>query len=370
MDTRILRDPSGGAFNGCDFVLQLPEERRGSAIRILQLTDMQIIDATQRRTPDRIRPDEIAAWGTEAFDPMCGDHIRSLIAQSRPDLILLTGDLVYGSFDDSGSSLCYLCALMDSFAIPWAPVFGNHDNESAMGVAWQCEQLERSRYCLFRRGEVSGNGNYTVGIAIGDALIRVIHMLDSNGCRGGRDPSLIRERGIYPDQLALVSRHTSLIRAAQGRDVPAFMAFHIPIDRFYEAELAKGYRSDLDDQYVLGVDIPARDGDFGFSMERYGDRTVKTDPDFPDFLRAQGVDGVFAGHVHNNSFSISHGGIVWTFGLKTGQYDYHVPYQLGGTLITLEGDHFTVNHIPSLVRCAPMPSGAPMFKGLFAGGEG
>jgi hypothetical protein len=145
------------------------------------------------------------------------------------------------------------------------------------------------------------------------------------------------------------------------------MAFHIPIDRFYEAELAKGYRSDLDDQYVLGVDIPARDGDFGFSMERYGDRTVKTDPDFPDFLRAQGVDGVFAGHVHNNSFSISHDGIVWTFGLKTGQYDYHVPYQLGGTLITLRGDRFSLQHLPALVPCRAFPGGdIRTFEGFFA----
>ena len=57
---KILKD-EGGVFAGCDFVVQLPREREGSEVRILQLTDMQIIDSLQRRTPDRIRPDEIEA---------------------------------------------------------------------------------------------------------------------------------------------------------------------------------------------------------------------------------------------------------------------------------------------------------------------
>lgn len=67
------------------------------------------------------------------------------VAQAYPDLIIITGDIVYGSFDDSGATLRWMCKLLDSFEIPWAPVFGNHDNESKMGVAWQCRQLEKKQ---------------------------------------------------------------------------------------------------------------------------------------------------------------------------------------------------------------------------------
>lgn len=362
---KILKNNENTVFDGCDFVVQLPEERKN--IKILQITDMQIIDATQRRTPERLRSDEIEAWDPANFDIQCGDHIRSLVAQSDPDLIFITGDIVYGSFDDKGTTLLWLCELMDSFEIPWAPVFGNHDNESLMGVAWQCEQLEKSRFCLFRRGEVSGNGNYTVGVAIGDELVRVLHMLDSNGCCAAADPAVIKEKGIYPDQIELVRSNTARIRKAQGKEVPAFAAFHIPVAGFKEAEFAKGYRKTDDDKFTLGVDVPAKDGDFGFCHEWYS--TIETEVDFIPFLNSQNIDGVFVGHAHSNCTSISYRDIKWVFGFKTGQYDYHVPGQLGGTLITQEGDSFSIYRLASLAKSAPMPIKCSIFDDFFAMGE-
>ena len=138
----ILKGEENNAFAGCDFVVSLSEDRINTKIKILQLTDMQVIDSSQRRTPDRIRADEIAAWDPKNFDAQCGNHIRSLIAQTKPDLIIMTGDIVYGSFDDNGTTLDWFCNLMDSFKIPWAPTFGNHDNESRKGVDWQCARLK------------------------------------------------------------------------------------------------------------------------------------------------------------------------------------------------------------------------------------
>lgn len=362
MSVTILKNLNNSIFDGCDFVVQLPESRKGTNIKILQLTDMQIIDAAQRRRPDRIRPDEIAAWSSDKFDVMCGNHIRSLVAQSSPDLILLTGDIVYGSFDDAGTTFRYICELMDSFKLPWAPVFGNHDNESFKGVAWQCEQFENCEYCLFKRGNVSGNGNYTVGVAVGNTLVRVIHMLDSNGCCSCDDPAVVKVEGIYPDQLELIKSNTARIRLAQKREIPAFVAFHIPVDCFREAERAKGYRKEEEDKYVIGVDVPAKDNDFGFAYETH--RVIKTN-NFCEFLQSQNINGVFVGHFHSTCYCISYKGVAWTFGLKTGQYDYHIPYQLGGTLITLTGNDFSVNAIQSLLPCGAMPT-TGILRALFA----
>jgi len=359
----ILKNPP--QFGGCDFVLQLGEERAGTKIRVLQITDMQFIDAAQRRTPDRLREDEIRAWAPSLLDANGGDQIRSLAAQVRPDLIIITGDIIYGSFDDAGTTMRWFCSLMDSLEIPWAPVWGNHDNESGMGVGWQCAQFAASRYCLFDRGNVSGNSNYTVGIACGDTLVRVLYMLDSGGCRG-TDPSLIREPGLRADQLAMMRERAAMITAAQGRSVPAFMAFHIPAEQFMAAEIAKGYRADETSCYVLGVDTVPQDGDFGCCLEKYKYQPFRTTPDFPETLRACGVDGIFVGHYHAINTCISYGGIHYVFGLKTGQYDYHSPYQLGGTRITLEGGGFEVSHVPALARLAPLPGGSPIFRGFFA----
>ena len=360
---KIITGADRASFAGCDFVVQLGEARKTTPIRLLQLTDMQLIDAAQRRTPDRLGIDEINAWKPEYFDAQCGDHIRSLVAQTQPDLIFMTGDLIYGSFDDRGTSMEWFCRFMDSLEIPWLPVFGNHDNESRMGVEWQCEQFQNSRWCVFARGTVTGNSNYTVGIACGDELVRVLYMTDSNGCHS-EDPAVVGMCGIYPDQAERIRASAQTICAAQGRPIPAFMAFHIPVAEFAQAERAKGYRTDERECYTLGVEVPARDGDFGGKHEPF--LPIKTQFDFKELLRDSFVDGVFAGHCHNINTCISYESVRWVFGLKTGQYDYHGPGQLGGTLVTLENEAFSVRHVPSLVPLAPFPGSARMFQNFFA----
>jgi hypothetical protein len=290
------------------------------------------------------------------------------VAQARPDLIFITGDIIYGSFDDSGRTFDWFCKLMDSFRVPWAPVFGNHDNESKMGVAWQCDRFANSEYCLFKRGEVSGNGNYTVGIAKGDKLVRVLHMLDSNGCRGTEDTDVIRDKGIYDDQIELICANAAKIKAAQGRDVEGFLAFHIPVDLFLVAEREKGYCTDERMFYTIGVDVPALDGDFGCKNED-SSKCIATGENFAEMLSACNIDGIFIGHDHKVNTCIEYKGIKWVYGLKTGQYDYHNPCQTGGTLITLDGGDFDVCHVPSLSLYGSYPVYAPMFNGFFTDKE-
>lgn len=354
----ILKAPA--EFDGCDFVLQLGAERMNTKIKLLQLTDMQFIDSLQRRTDDRLPIDEINAWHPDLFSENCGNQIRSLIAQTLPDLIFITGDMVYGSFDDKGTTLRWFCEFMDSFEIPWAIVFGNHDNESETGVDWQCEQYESSKYCIFARGNVSGNSNYTLGIACGDTLVRVMYMTDSNGCVSN-DQSVIRAAGIYHDQLERIRESSDKIRLAHGQAVPAFMAYHIPTAHFSLAEAAKGYSGAA---YTIGVDFPALDGDFGCKKKHFSN--AKTDDDFLPTIKSCGVEAIFVGHQHTNNVCIHHDGITYVCGLKTGLYDYHTPYQVGGTLVTLEGTHFTVQHVPALAPLSPLPGKDTAFKDFFA----
>ena len=130
-----------------DFVVKV----KGKEPVILQLTDTQIIDASQARTQNRLKEDEKKYWETDKLEERCYSFIRETISETKPDLILITGDLVFGEFDDSGTSFSSFINFMESFNILWAPVFGNHDNESFKGVDWQCQQLERAKNCLFKR---------------------------------------------------------------------------------------------------------------------------------------------------------------------------------------------------------------------------
>ena len=361
---RILKYENDERFFGCDFVLELGEERRNTKIELLQITDMQFIDASQRRTPDRLRIDEINAWNPKNFDVHCANQIRTLLTQCSPDLIFITGDAVYGSFDDSGSAFLWFVQFMDSLGIPWALTFGNHDNESLRGVDWQCEVLEKAKNALFKRGNVTGNSNYSIGISVGGELVRMIYMTDSNGCKASADPKVEKRAGIYPDQLDKIRENARLAEKKSSSKVPAFMAFHIPTSDYLDIEAEKGYRTREREFYTIGVDTPQKDKDFGCRKEKMS--TMPKIDGFRDFLKDVNVDGIFCGHCHGINTVITHSDIKWVFGLKTGQYDYHIPGQLGGTLVTLEGADFTVRHLPSLAPLSPYPGGAKMFCGFFA----
>ena len=101
-----------------DFVV---EAKRGRDPLVLQLTDPQIIDSSQQRTPDRLSPSERDYWTKDSKEDRCYKYIRQIIERSSPDLILITGDIVYGQFDDNGSCLTEFVAFMDNLMAP--PVY-------------------------------------------------------------------------------------------------------------------------------------------------------------------------------------------------------------------------------------------------------
>lgn len=339
----------------CDFVVNIQADR---SLRLLQLTDMQLIDASQQRYEGRLNPREIECWAPENVEIECLDHIRSLVSQTCPDLIFITGDVIYGEFDDNGRSFELFCTFMDSFKIPWAPVFGNHDNESKKGTAWQCARFEQSEYCIFKRGSVTGHGNYSLLITHNGHPERVMYMLDSHGCGGAFDPEDRRPPVIAEDQVTWLTDTAEGLKNILDMAVPAFAAFHIPCHEFHLAMEEKGYM-DASPLFVLDVDTPAKDGDFGACLEHFN--WCHTPKNLVDRLLHAGVNGIFVGHNHKNNTSILYRGIRWTFGLKTGQYDYHSPGHLGGTLIILTEQApcgHTVTHVPALVKYGPFPGGS------------
>lgn len=341
----------------------------GKPFIILQLTDMQVIDAAQQRTPTRLRPDEIEAWKTEHVEQCCYAPIRAVIEKTKPDLILITGDIVYGEFDDSGRALADFIRFMESHKIPWAPVFGNHDNESAIGVYEQCRMLEKAPHCLFRRStNLTGNSNYSVSIDENGIPVRVLYMLDSNCCWGAADPDTSRIYGMADDQIAWMTETAQSLAARYDHLIPGFACFHIPTEDYITAMTNAGYQTESDDDggnYIIagtapasGIDAdvpspntceegnpqtvlaPAHPGDTGYKNERMPRGRFQTARSVE--FRSAHVDGVFMGHCHKCQISVLGGdGIRYTHGVKAGTYDYHTRGRIGGTQITLSPDRNT-----------------------------
>ncbi len=321
-----------------DFTVNI--DRNGD-ICILQLTDMQVIDAKQMRFPERLGGSSLINWVPEKHYNNLYKYMDELVERAKPDLIIITGDVIYGEFDDSGRSMVEFVAHMDSYKIPWAPVYGNHDNESRMGVEWQNQQFIDSEYCLFAKGNVFGNGNYTVDIVQNGELLRRLCMVDSNGCHGAGV-----SQGIRPDQIKWLEEY------GKADDAPSFVCYHIPTADFTNASIGAGYQNAPDVQgdihnYTICRETDDEKADFGRKAERlYTSDQVELLPVFKKI----GADGVFTGHCHCINTSIVYEGIRFTFGLKTGTYDYYCGDAMGGTKITLKGKDFSVKHIYCDVR--------------------
>ena len=279
---------------------------------------------------------QIATYGDR--ETYCYRYIREAVEKSNPDLIIVVGDIVYGRADPNGTILTEYITFMESLNIPWAPVFGNHDNESLMGVDWQCAQFEAAENCLFKTGDVSGNGNYTVGIEQDGELLRTFYMIDSGGCghpmidKDGNHTApapgtniIKTSRGFDADQIAWYTDSINAIHALD-EDVKISFAYHIQQAIFEKAfekydEYDGVHTSDvLNNPLNLDAMESADDTDFGYLgrvMKSAWDTNYKI---FND-MKALGVDSIFVGHEHCNSASIVYEGVRFQYGQKSSLYD-------------------------------------------------
>ena len=308
------------AVNIPDFMVEIPA---GRAPIVLQLSDTQIIDGAQSR-PNKSEGDKIT-YATELIKQYCYDYLTEIITVTKPDFIIITGDLVYGEYDDNGSVFKAFVKFMDSFQIPWAPVFGNHENESAMGVDWQCEQLENAKYCLFEQKELTGNGNYSVGIMQDGKIKRVFYMLDTNGCTNASEASLQNghtsmSAGFGSDQIEWYTEQIKELKALSPETKISF-AYHIQQAVFGEAYKKYGFdqSTKYQDIYVDYQDNHT-EGDFGYLGRQMKD-PWDSNKTIYNGMKELGVDSIFVGHEHCNSASVVYEGIRFQYGQKSSEYD-------------------------------------------------
>ena len=313
-------ESSGDEIDYSDYVDFVVEVEEGRNARVLQLSDPQLIDNTQAEPGVSVSP----IYSPDKTEEYCYRYIRQVVERYDPDLILMTGDIVYGKFDYNGSMLTELIEFMEGFDIPWAPVFGNHDNESKMGADWQCEQFENAENCLFLQRELTGNGNYSVGIVQGDKLQRVFFMMDSNGCGEASAESLANGHtqtnpGFGSDQIDWYRQEAEEIKGVSPKTKFSF-AFHIQIEAFrYAYEKYVSYNN------FKAFDLESNEsalngGDFGY-MGRGMKGAWDTNEEVWDSFMEIGVDSIFVGHEHCNSASIVVDGVRFQFGQKSSQYD-------------------------------------------------
>ncbi|KAF7948925.1 hypothetical protein EAE96_008105 [Botrytis aclada] len=258
-----------------------PRIRDNGKFKILQAADLHLSTGTGH-CRDAMPED----GGKCEADPRTLEFVGRLLDEEKPDLIILGGDQINGeTAPDAQSAIFKYAELFIKRKIPFATIFGNHDDEGSLPRAQQMALIESLPYSLSEAGpeELEGVGNYIVEVlAQGGSKhsALTIYLLDTHSYspdeRSFKGYDWLKKNQIdWFKQTA-----SSLKKAHEGYShIHMDLAFiHIPLPEYRDDTLYK------EGAWREGVTAP------GFNSG------------FRDALVEQGVVMVSCGHDHANEY--------------------------------------------------------------------
>jgi hypothetical protein len=219
--------------------------------------------------------------------------MRDILDAEKPGLVVLTGDVIDGSFcRDPIRSYGEVVQPIIDRGLPWAAVFGNHDDEGSAKREQLMAAMQKLSGCLSVPGppDLTGVGNYILTIAGKDGPAARLYLVDSHAYA---DETEKNYDWIRQDQIDwyLNSPH----------DLPALMFFHIPLCEY-------------DDVWNTGQCTGSKNEPVCCPQSNSGMFTA---------LKSAGdVMGVFVGHDHTNDYCGSLSGIQLCYGRSSGFSSY------------------------------------------------
>nr|XP_004242863.2 probable inactive purple acid phosphatase 28 [Solanum lycopersicum] len=296
--------------------------RSDGTFKILQVADMHYGNGIVTRCRDVL----------ESEFNYCSDlntthFLRKMIHIEKPDLIVFTGDNIFGSSaTDAAESLFEVFAPAIESGIPWAAVLGNHDQESTMTREELMSFISLMDYSVSQTfpmdpmkqlpmTNIDGFGNYNLevrgapGSYLSNSSVLNLYFLDSGDraiVDGVRTYNWIREsqlswlRGLskrFQGQWKLTDQSLEIPPLN-----PALAFFHIPIP-----EIRQGPIKDIVGTYREYV---------ACSLVNSG--VLKT------FISMRDVKAFFIGHDHNNDYCGNLEGMWFCYGGGFGYHGYGV----------------------------------------------
>ena len=229
--------------------------------------------------------------------------MQKVLALEKPDLVMLTGDVVTGS--DRSQGWRTMAQMFGASGIPWAAILGNHDPEGELSSKEIIAAIAGQPGCLTIDGPDSLNrhGNFVLEIyssqKAGPAAL--LYGLDS-GTGLAKDSNLGSYEWITFPQIAwyrsLSQRYT---RDNGGVPLPALAFFHIPVPEYKEI-IGLKTTVGMNKETVCSPDINS-----GF---------------YAALLECGDVMGTFVGHDHNNNYVGCLRGICLAYGYASGRQTY------------------------------------------------
>ncbi len=319
-------------------------------LKVLQFTDIHIG----------------GGWLSASKDSQALNAVAAMITAEKPDLVIVTGDIVYPVPYES-AALNNLpphktfASLMEALEVYWVPTFGNHDTEfysfysrEEISEYYSSEEL---KYCLYERGNenVDGYGNSVINVKNSDGIItQSIFTIDSHAYAGKglidilkMDYDNIHENQIewYKTTVENNSKYNrELIEnmdkkddlLAQYGNVNSMLFFHIPI-----AEYGDAWFQFVENDYKDTENVKLVYGTAGETGRIIYSSDI-SDNLFETMQELGGKKAIFCGHDHLNNFSIDYKGVRLTYGMSIDYLAYSGIAKLGSqrgcTVITVKPD--------------------------------
>lgn len=254
----------------------------------------------------------------ESLDSRVKDFIPRAVYNACPDLIVLTGDNIYGSSVGSGMTDAAIAQYMDIFqslGVPVAIVFGNHDdNGNALSKEEQMEIYNRYGVSIsYDEGSsMSGCGTYNVPIYGSTETDKVkfnLWMFDT----GSSINNSISGKYDYmrPNQLNWYKAKSNELKAANGGVcVPSIAFQHIIVNDIYKAlkQVSSGTSGAVkyNSKYYVLPDTAVP----GSIMREHPCPSDNSNETEFSVLKQQGdVIAIVSGHDHRNMFIVPYQGI-------------------------------------------------------------
>lgn len=143
----------------------VPRINEHGRFKIMQLADLHLSTGLGL-CRDPIPAEPVPGQKCEA-DPRTLEFVERLLDEEKPDMVVLTGDQVNGETSkDAQSALFKSVKLLVDRKIPYAAIFGNHDDEGNLNRSELMAILEQLPYSVSSAGpeDIDGVGNYIVEV--------------------------------------------------------------------------------------------------------------------------------------------------------------------------------------------------------------
>lgn len=230
--------------------------------------------------------------------------MNNVLDRERPDLVILSGDNIDGksnTADEVKKAISNIAEPMETRNIPWAIVFGNHDDEHCIMTKEDMMRFYMSFSCNISQigcktfGRI-GNYNLLVQGTTSDSPAFNIYMLDS-----GKYSIFSKYHYITKSQINWYKDTADRLKARYRKIIPSLMFFHIPLPEFktaYKAAHIDGGRLESESTPLINSGL------------------------FNTAVKTGDVKGIFVGHDHINTYTAILKGVRLGYGGSAGYAEY------------------------------------------------